>query len=64
MKFTFLLECSNFSSSRESLIRLIYDECKNFIKMDSFTKYFWLLNCENVKIMHELANFINLNLDN
>ena len=52
----FLLECPNYSSSRESLIRLIHDECKTFIKMDSFTKYIWLLNCENVKIMHELAN--------
>ena len=58
-----LLECPNYSSSRESLIRLIHDECKTFIKMDSFTKYIWLLNCENVKIMHELANFIHLNLD-
>ena len=34
-----------------------------FIKMDSFTKYFWLLKCENVKILHELASFIHLNLD-
>ena len=47
----FLLECLNCSSSRESLNRLIHDECKTFIKMYSFAKYFWLLNCENVKIM-------------
>ena len=59
----FLLKCPNYSSLRESLIRLIHDECKNFITMDSFTKYFWLLNCKNKKIMHELANFIHSNLD-
>ena len=44
-----LLECPNYSASREPLIRLIHDECKIFIKMGSFTKYFRLLNRENVK---------------
>ena len=44
---------------RESLVSLVHDKCRNFVGMNNFTKYFWLLNCEDEKVMHELAKFIH-----
>ena len=59
----FLIECPTLNATREALISLVHDKCRNFVGMNNFTKYFWLLNCEDERVMHELANFIHLNLD-
>ena len=54
----FLLECPTFNVTRESLIRLLNEKCKQFMAMIRFDKYFWLVNCKN-----ELASFVHTNLD-
>ena len=52
----FLFECPAFNTSRESFIGLASDICKNFGGLSNPNKYFWLLNCEDEKIMKSLAN--------
>ena len=59
----FLLECPAFNVTRESLIRLVNEKCKQFMTMIRFDKYFWLVNCEDERIMRELASFVHTNLD-
>ena len=59
----FLLECPAFNVTRESLIRLVNEKCKQFMAMTRFDKYFWLVNCEDERIMRELASFVHTNLD-
>ena len=59
----FLLECPAFNVTRESLIGLVNEKCKQFMAMIRFDKYFWLVNCEDERIMRELASFVHTNLD-
>ena len=59
----FLLACPAFNYDREPLINLANGKCGNFAEMDDFTKFFWLLNCEDVTIMRQLAYFVHVNLD-
>ena len=59
----FLLACPTFNCDREPLINLANGKCGNFAAMDDFTKFFWLLNCEDVTIMRKLAYFVHVNLD-
>ena len=59
----FLLECPAFNVTRESLIRLVNETCKQFMAMIRFDKYFWLVNCEDERIMQEVASFAHTNLD-
>ena len=59
----FLLACPTFNCDREPLINLANGKCGNFAEMDDFTKFFRLLNCEDVTIMRKLAYFVHVNLD-
>ena len=59
----FLLECPTYQASREHLITLVVNNCRNFNMMSNSDKFFWLLNCENDTIIQELANFVHMNLD-
>ena len=59
----FLLECPTYQASREHLIKVVVNNCRNFNMMSNSDKFFWLLNCENDKIIQELANFVHMNLD-
>ena len=36
---------------------------KNFNMMSNSDNFFWLLNCENDKIIQEPANFVHMSLD-
>ena len=56
----FMLECPAYKTSREPLFTAVVKSCRNF---DMMNKYFWLLNCENDKIIQELAKFVHMNLD-
>ena len=51
----FMLECPAYKTSREPLFTAAVKSCRNFNMMNNFNKYFWLLNCENDKIIQELA---------
>ena len=59
----FLLECPAFNVTRKSLIRLVNQKCKQFMAIIRFDKYFWLVNCEDERIMQELASFVHTNFD-
>ena len=59
----FLLECPTYQASRVHLIKVVVNNCRNFNMMSNSDKFFWLLNCENDKIIQELANFVHMNLD-
>ena len=59
----FLLECPTYQASRVHLIKVVVNNCRNFNVMSNYDKFFWLLNCENDKIIQELANFVHMNLD-
>ena len=62
-KLPFMLECPAYKTSREPLFTAVVKSCRNFNMMNNFNKYFWLLNCENDKIIQELAKFVHMNLD-
>lgn len=59
----FMLECPAYKTSREPLFTAVVKSCRNFNMMNNFNKYFWLLNCENDKIIQELAKIVHMNLD-
>ena len=62
-KIHFMLECPAYKTYRGALITAVVKSCRNFNMMNDFNKYFWLLNCENDKIIQELAKFVHKNLD-
>ena len=45
------------------LIKVVVNNCRNFNMMSNSDICFWLLICENDKIIQELANFVHMNLD-
>ena len=58
----FWRECPTYQESREPLITLVVNNYRNFNVMSNSDNIFSLLNCENDKIIQELANFIHKNL--
>ena len=59
----FLMECSKFNAFRNSFFQIINDSNRNFMELDSFQKFFWILTNENSDILHKLGQYLHEHLD-
>ena len=49
-----LINCQYFCTSRS----LISQSCNNFLQLNPWEKFYWLMTCEDVSVLKELCHFI------
>ena len=59
----FLMECSKFNTFRNSFFQIINDSNRNFMELDSFQNFFWILTNENSDRLHKLGQYLHEHLD-
>ena len=57
------MECSKFNAFRNSFFQIINDSNRNFMELDSFQKFFWILTNENSDILNKLGQYLHEHLD-
>ena len=58
----FLIQCDKFSQEREKLLKLVYSKVNKFSDLSEKEKFYWILNCEDDKVLNALGKFLHENL--
>ena len=58
----FLIQCDKFSQEREKFLKLVYSKVNAFSNLSEKEKFYWILNCEDSKVLNALGKFLHENL--